>query len=87
MGCKYDDAVQGLRPGSRAPLAVLPALADVAQSQAIEMAVHNFVSSSSWNGTSPAKRIHQAVPSASRAAEIVAAGQQSVLEVIINMIW
>jgi hypothetical protein len=87
MGCNYDDAVTGLRPGSRAPLALVPALATIAQAQAAEMATHNFVSSSSWNGTNPARRIQAAVPSATRAAELVAAGQSSVLEVIITMIW
>eukprot|EP00884_Botryococcus_braunii_P011542 jgi/Botrbrau1/20389/Bobra.0006s0050.1 len=84
--CNFDEAVQGLRPGSRAPLALVPALARTAQGQALEMATHNFISSSSWVGTTPAQRIKAAVPTATRAAEIVAGGQHSVLEVIVTMI-
>ncbi len=87
QGCDWNAVAADLSPSGRFSLVESPALVASAQTHVQDQAMHNIVDTTSWNGTTPARRIAQAVPSATRVAEMVAAGQQSVLEVLVDMMW
>lgn len=86
-GCDWSTVAADLNSSGRFSLVDSPALEASAQNHVQDQAIHNIVDTTSWNGTTPARRIAGAVPSATHVAEMVAAGQQSILEVIVNMMW
>ena len=85
--CSFSDFQGAITSPRRSPLGVNSQLTSVAGAHSTDMANNNYFSHYSQNGESPADRIRADIPTANTLGEVIAAGYDSVLDVIIGFMW
>ena len=85
--CNYSDFGSQITTPRRGPLNLDAELSNLAKSHSNEMALLNYFSHFSPNGSNPADRLQATIPNAYWVGEVIAAGYVSVREVMVHFYW